>query len=238
MADMLTVGGLEIEFSAAEKWVARYVQDNSGLWSYPAYDSYPGSRSRELAEQDLLATSLLNAHQQPITSYYTLHRLLGELNVRLDALGTARSLETSDPSIVYSLAKLFGVLDEGKTPQVGLTKLSKVLHRKRPHLIPLYDRNIRHVYFEAGHTPRLSFVPGRSWADYAAAWIAAVRHDLLSQREQWHHLASLAREPAISPLRALDILAWGLGASRNRPVELLNARPKVQEIAAPTAPTP
>lgn len=79
-----------------------------------------------------------------------------------------------------------------------------MLHRKRPHLIPLYDKNIKRVYFEAGPYPRLSFVPGRSWEGYAAVWIEAVRNDLRGQAEQWKHLAGLAKEPEISPLRAFD----------------------------------
>jgi Family of unknown function (DUF6308) len=92
MSEILTIGGLKVETSKAEKWMARYVQTNSGRWSYPAYDSYPGTPSRQLGEQDLLATSLLNAHQKPITSYYTLRKLLPELNRRLETLDSADSL--------------------------------------------------------------------------------------------------------------------------------------------------
>ncbi|MDQ1059739.1 hypothetical protein QFZ23_003640 [Arthrobacter globiformis] len=225
MNEMLTVGGLEVEMSAAESWVARYVRTNSGLWSYPAYDSYPGSGTPQLAEQDLLAVALLNAHQKPITSYYTLVGLLPELNTRLTALGTAHSLVDADTDQLKNIAKPFGVLDDRKTPEVGLTKLSKVLHRKRPHLLPLYDRNIKHLDFQVGPTPRLSFVKGRSWEGYGKVWIEAVQQDLQSQRAKWRHLASLATDPAISPLRALDIVAWGLGETRNPPKELIGARP-------------
>lgn len=225
MSEMLGVGGLEVEMSAAESWVARYVQKNSGRWSYPAYDSYPGSGTHQLAEQDLLAVALLNAHQKPITSYYTLVGLLPELNTRLAALSTAHSLMDADTDQLKSIAKLFGVLDDRKTPEVGLTKLSKVLHRKRPHLLPLYDKNIKYLYFQVGPAPRLSFVKGRSWEGYGKVWIDAVQHDLQSQREKWWHLASLAADPAISPLRALDIVAWGLGETRNPPKELNGARP-------------
>jgi len=227
---MLTVGGLEVEMSAAEKWVARYVQQNSGRWSYPAYDSYPGSGTERLAEQDLLAVALLNAHQKPITSYYTLLRLLPELNKRLDTLGNAHSLKDAGASQIKGIAKLFGVLDDGKTPEVGLTKLTKVLHRKRPHLLPLYDKNIKHLYFQVGPTPRLSFKKGRSWEGYATVWIEAVQHDLCNQFDQWNHLASLASNPVLSPLRALDIVGWGLGETRNPPPELASARPTVQRL--------
>lgn len=223
MSEMLTVGGLKVELGKAEKWMARYVQTNSGRWSYPAYDGYPGTPSRQVGEQDLLATSLLNAHQNPITSYYTLRRLMPELNSRLCALGTENSLIGADRKTICAVAKLFGVLDSVETPQVGLTKLSKVLHRKRPGLIPLYDKNIRRVYFQVGTSPRLSLVPGRNWEDFAKVWIEAVQHDLTTQIEQWRHLARLAKDPVIHPLRALDIVAWGLGETRNPPVEFKTA---------------
>ena len=222
MGSILTVGGLEVEFSKAEKWVSRYVERNAGIWSYPAYDSYPGSLSPDVAEQDLLATSLLNAHQKPITSYYTLTKLLPEINERLALLDDKNheTLSNGNEAVARDVAHLFGVLDGGRTPQVGMTKLSKVLHRKRPHLIPLYDKNIKRVYFIAGPKPRLSFQTGRSWEGYAAAWIRAVQHDLHNQIDQWNRLAVLASEPRITPLRALDIVAWGLGEARNPPAEL------------------
>lgn len=223
MGEILTVGGLEVAFSKAEKWVARYVQRNSGIWSYPAYDSYPGSPHHEVAEQDLLATSLLNAHQKPITSYYTLTKLLPEINARLTLLDAKdhKTLNNGSDTTPKDVATLFGVLDNGRTPQIGVTKLSKVLHRKRPHLIPLYDKNIKRVYFIAGNKPRLSFQPGRSWEGYATAWIEAVQYDLHHQIDMWTHLAGLAFEPRITPLRALDIVAWGLGETRNPPIELV-----------------
>jgi hypothetical protein len=101
-----------------------------------------------------------------------------------------------------------------------MTKLSKVLHRKRRQLIPLYDKNIKRVYFIAGVKPRLSFQAGRSWEGYAAAWIRAVQHDLQDQIDKWNGLAAFASEPGITPLRALDIVAWGLGEVRNPPAEL------------------
>lgn len=222
MGNMLTVGGIEVDFSKAEKWVSRYVQRNSGIWSYPAYDSYPGSPSADVAEPDLLATSLLNAHQKPITSYYTLTKLLPEINGRLAKLDAKNyeTLSNGNEATPKDVALLFGVLDSGKTPQVGMTKLSKVLHRKRPQLIPLYDKNIKRVYFIAGAKPRLSFQAVRNWEGYATALIGAVQHDLHDQIDKWNSLAALASEPYITPLRALDIVAWGLGEVRNPPAEL------------------
>lgn len=222
MEEMLVIGGLETQFSKAEKWVSRYVQSNVGVWSYPAYDSYPGSPAQDLAEQDLLATSLLNAHQKPITSYYSLKKLLPELNARLallDSNHAGKSIASAGTDALEAIAHLFGVLDLGKTPQVGLTKLSKVLHRKRPHLIPLYDKNIRRVYFEAGDPPRLQYEPGRNWEGFALAWLHAVKDDHDKQADKWKRLADLAQNPPISPLRALDIVAWGLGETRNPPYE-------------------
>lgn len=141
-------------------------------------------------------------------------RLLLELDTRLDAVGSAHTLKGADADQIKTIARLFGVLDDGKTPEVGLTKLSKVLHRKRAHLIPLNDENIKHLYFQAGPSPHLSFMKGRTWRGYATVRLEAVQLDLRSQAEQWNHIASLASDPLISPLRALDIVGWGLGETR------------------------
>lgn len=221
MVEILKVGGLTIEFDKAHAWVKRYLQNEEG-WAYPAYDSYPGSGTPRLTEVDLLAMVLPHAYQKPVASFYTLHRLLPKLNLLLDDGKLSGPLGQAEPETLAAVARLFSVLDDGKTPHVSLVKLSKVLHRKRPELIPLYDQNLRRVYFDLGMTPRLKRDSGRNWEDYVLAYASAVKEDLHSQADKWDTLASLAPNTPITPLRALDIVGWGLGELRNQPKELRN----------------
>jgi hypothetical protein len=206
------VGGAEAGFAEAREFVRRYVSRREG-WAYPAYDAYPGGPTEALSEQDLLAFVLLNVNQQPIPTYYSLFAHLDELNALLDGAPLrGATLADADAKTIEALAQLIGVLDR-PLPHVGLTKLSKVLHRKRPDLIPLYDRNIRRCYMGPG-SARVPRQKGRSWGDFARVWLPEVQRDLVEQSSLWDELAALATNPGITPLRALDIVGWALGDPR------------------------
>lgn len=211
MAQYLQVGGERIEFDKALAFASRYLTNSGGLWAYPAYDSYPGHPGADVGRADLLAVSLLHAHQKPVATYYSLEALLPVLNARLADPALRGSLADAEQSTVDALARLFGILDDYKTNQVGLTKLSKVLHRKRPELIPLYDENIRVCYMRNGLIPRAK---NRSWKEFSLLLLPAIRHDLVSQMDRWLEIAALASGPAITPLRALDIIGWHLGGQK------------------------
>jgi hypothetical protein len=116
------------------------------------------------------------------------------------------------------LARLCGILDDYKANPVSLTKLSKILHRKRPELIPLYDENIRVCYTRIGMIPHAK---DRSWEDFSKLLLPAIQHDLVRQMDKWREIAALAPNPAISPLRALDIIRWHLGGQSRRMNQLI-----------------
>ena len=113
--------------------------------------------------------------------------------------------------MTWRRSPLFGVLDS-RPAFVGMTTLSKVLSRKRPGLIPVFDVAVRHCYTECDGAP-VPVEKARSWEGYARAWLDAVRDDLVRHHREWEALAALAPEDQmpISPLRALDIVAWRAG---------------------------
>jgi hypothetical protein len=137
--------------------------------------------------------------------------LIPELNARLADPALTGSLAESTQATVDALAHLFGILDDFSPNQVGLTKLSKVLHRKRPELIPLYDKNIRECYMRNGGIPRAK---RRTWKEFSLLLLPAIKHDLVSQMDRWLEIAALASGPAITPLRALDIIGWHIGGQK------------------------
>jgi hypothetical protein len=136
--------------------------------------------------------------------------LLPEINRRLADPRLTGTLNDADDNTLEAIAELYGILDEHPQHQVQLTKLSKVLHRKRPDLLPLYDENIRRCYFEFGDPVRVVPVKRRKDRDRMLVWLPEVRKDLQEGLQTWNDLASLASEPTISPLRSLDILGWRL----------------------------
>jgi hypothetical protein len=109
------------------------------------------------------------------------------------------------------IGRLFSVLDGAGVPGAQGTILTKIVHRKRPAFIPLYDEHVRRVYQDGEGAP-VPWVKGRSWADFMTLFAAAVQVDLEREHEFWEEIASFAPGPSISALRALDIVAWRTGA--------------------------
>lgn len=210
----LRVGGASVAFGEAKVRATEYLVGRPGASAYPAYDGYPGSDADLVAPQDLLAVALLNVSNKPLKVYYGLQGQLELLNERIASPHLKGSLRDASGTTREAIADLFDVLEEKPAENVKLTTLSKVLHRKRPDLLPLFDAKIRYCYTDCPGAP----VPPqkkRSKRDYRLAWLEALQHDLDSQHDQWEELAALAPGPKITPLRALDIIGWELGRRKN-----------------------
>lgn len=218
----LRVGGATMEWNSAVEFVSRYTLNETKTWSYPAYDGFPGHDGPELGKSDLLAATLLNVERKSIVAYYGLESMLSLINDRLShpALSPGKLLcdgnGTAEPDTLDAIARLYGALDEIRPPQVTLVRLSKVLHRKRPGLLPLYDKHIRRCYQFIGDAP-VPPIPKRSYTEFMQTWLPALVHDLHSQFDSWCELAALAPidGPAVTPLRALDMVGWKSGSRRN-----------------------
>ncbi|MCI9872783.1 DUF6308 family protein [Arthrobacter humicola] len=206
----LKVGGATIDFKSALARAKNYLVDSPETSAYPAYDGYPGSDTPEVAQQDLLAIVLLNVSNNPVPVYNGLQALLPRINEKLQDPSLHGDLATAGPETIEGLVNLFGVLEEQPTKYVRLTTLSKVLHRKRPELIPLFDDNIYYCYTKCAGAPVPEEV-GRSRAGYRRAWLSALQADLLAHMQQWQEIALIAPGPKITPVRALDIIGWELG---------------------------
>ena len=190
----LKVGGQAAAFGEAKAWAIEYLVERSGASAYPAYDGYPGSKSDLVAPQDLLAVALLNVSNKPLKVYYGLESQLELINDRLQSPDLKGSLRDASPATLEAIADLFGVLEEKPVENVKLTTLSKVVHRKRPKLLPLFDAKIRYCYTDCAGAP----VPPkkkRSNREYRLAWLETLQRDLESQHEQWEEIAAIAPGP-------------------------------------------
>lgn len=149
----LTVGGLNVPYDLAERWAREYLVENPGRSGYPAYDSYPGSCTDEIGRQDLLAIVLLNVSDKPVPTYYALESLIEPLNALLASPDIKGTLEDASGATLDAVARLFSVLDKDGPKGVLMTKVSKVIARKRPGLIPVFDRFVRHCYTGCANAP-------------------------------------------------------------------------------------
>jgi hypothetical protein len=201
------VGGLFIERKRAIGLAREYLT-GSGVWAYPAYDAYQArSDPNHIEDADLLAPVLLNVSRLTLRAYNGLQQQRSRLQEWLAEIPQGAQLISAEDQDLKPIQMLFGVLDDPGLPDVRGTILAKILHRKRPGFIPLYDERIRRCYQDTERAP----VPprrGRPWGDFFVALAIAMRKDLVDQQDTWAEIVDLATDPPISQLRALDIVAW------------------------------
>lgn len=182
-----------------------YVDIRNG-YSYPAYDRLVTNGGPALVDGDLLAPTLMGVHIDAGR-----FALLREMLPALEAVAELPevSLEEADDDHVMCVAGLFGILDEPRYAGRGVrgTIVSKVLHRKRPDLVPIYDSRIFEAYTAPGVLPRS---PERSWQEFMHALCSQMRADLRGEHDAFEELQAVAEEAgaALTKLRILDILVW------------------------------
>jgi hypothetical protein len=226
MIDDVRVGGRVATLVEARAWVCGYFdrvrnETGSSPFAYPAYHELStGDAPSELTDCDLLAPTLLSAAPS-LAAFYWLRSIRPVLEEALAAIPVDLTLQqaVARNAHPYLLAGLVGVLDDGGRRGVRLTTLMKVLHRKRPLFVPLYDRYVGACYVGRSEAYPLRPNLGRAWRDFIVALAEAMAADLDTQPAAWRRLISLAHETAsspwieaqpVSPLRVLDVVAWNL----------------------------
>ena len=206
------MGGVSIDRDEAFAHARAYLTDGS-RWAYPSYDAYESERAAgPLTDADFLAPVLLNVNQLKIGTYEALKQVRGTLDEVLTRIPVDLDLTEATPEDLQMLGELFTVLDSPGVQGARGTVLSKVLHRKRPRFIPLYDEQVRAVY-QDGRAATVTQRPkgGRTWAEFIVVFATAVQADLGREHIFWQQIAALATGPTITTLRALDIVAWWAG---------------------------
>lgn len=172
-------------------------------YAFPSYDRLVTNGGPTLVDADLLAPALIGTEVDRGR-----FRLLKELLPRLDGVSDLPpvALQDADDAVVDQVADLFSVLDEAPYAGKGVrgTILSKVLHRKRPDLVPLYDSRIFESYTAPGAIERASH---RSWHEFMGLLGRQMRDDLRAEAPAFAELDA-ACDGAVTPLRALDVLVW------------------------------
>ena len=199
----LCAGTLEIEHP--DQVLLDYLDVRNG-YAYPAYDALVTNGSAQLVDGDLLAPTLIGVDID--ASRYS---LLREMLPWLEAVGDLPRvrLQDADDDDIRCVAGVFGILDEPRYAGRGVrgTIVSKVLHRKRPDLVPLYDSRIFQAYTAPGVVPRAT---DRSWQTFMTLLCAQMRSDLQRETDTLAELEALAAEGGtpVTQLRILDILVW------------------------------
>ena len=165
------------------------------VWAYAYFDTLPTGPSNKLGPVDVLAAAALHPGlSRADLEYFVAAR--GRIEHWLDEMADVDLADATDAQITG--LRLLPGLAGGV---VSLSLLTKVLHRKRPGLIPLCDRAILDWY-----RPVTGTRGEKAWP----ALVDALQADTAKP----NNAAVLATAPAaIRPLRALDIAVW-MGTNR------------------------
>ncbi len=220
----LRIGGVEIDprlgLDSARSYLSR--RDRYG---YPAYDSFGSAGGPwRISDADFVAPVLLNAEMNSRT-FYALKAIRPHLERWLVDIPLDARLVEAGPSELERLGDLFSVLDSDDLPvNARGSILAKVMHRKRPAFIPLYDRFVDYCYRGADTAP-ISKDRHRTWKEFLPMLGTAIIADLTNGRAFFEQVAALADGPVITTLRALDIVAWHAGRSHIGPAIWAAASP-------------
>ncbi|QAY64575.1 hypothetical protein ET495_16755 [Xylanimonas allomyrinae] len=194
----------------ALRMVAGYFAEGAQPFSGRRFERFAGGGDREavadvITADDLIATTMLGvtiSGDSAIAILETEREKLSALLADVSKTDTFENLTTEqilDPE--WPATKLYWALRDRSIPDVGETKATKMLARKRPHLVPIID----------------SFVRAQVQDEHGLVW--APLHLWLTDngRENAQWLRSLGDEaglPDISTLRIFDVLAWRSGTGK------------------------
>jgi hypothetical protein len=187
-------------------------------WAWPYYDAVPTSHDDRVGPIDVVCVAALHPGLGKADLTFFRERR-DDVSEWLAALPPDARLWEVDDHLAVHVA---GLAD--RFPEVAISLLSKVLHRKRPHLIPLLDRHVVDWY--------RPITRRRAMAD---AWPAIARAMREEQKDpEWRFVTTMALQPIeqdlqqltgsgngqqLSFLRAVDIAIW-MGSHPRAPSQL------------------
>lgn len=209
----IRIGGVDIDRARARSAAAQYLAAQGHRFGYPAYDAFDaGSGPFRVGDGDQLTPVLLNVPVS-VKTFYSLTDVRGKLDAWLKKVPPDARLIDAGPDELGLLGELFAVLDDGqRRPHLSGAVLAKVMHRKRPAFVPLYDRHVDHCYRGAPGAPITKDVK-RPWRQFMPLLGQAMIHDLRREAGYLAEVVAMATNPVITTLRALDIVAWQAGRS-------------------------
>lgn len=154
----------------------------------------------EFTSDDLVAITMLGVSLKPSAALEVLEHRRDSLNGALKAIPADVHLTSLSADQIGRDWPVRQLLDDlVAIPGIGTTKATKLMARKRPHLVPILDSVVTKV---------LSVKKERYW-EPLHAWLTA------DDRAQAKRLQDLRDESGIgsdiSVLRVFDILAWRTG---------------------------
>ena len=189
--------------------------------SYQLYDSAPVAQDDTLTESDVRVANKFVARMSSAVITGILARRV-DIDAALKRIPARSSLTDAESAIPWdALHALIAAFDD--VPAVGLARITKVLHRKRPALIPILDSVVE------GYLVGIERPPPGSRADRAVALTRTYKREMDLNREALAclRLRLTAHGINLTECRLFDVFAWmysGLYVPLiNRPAREMNA---------------
>ena len=196
--------GREITYKQADAAVMDYVSSTNHA-AFQLYDLTNDGPHNEIRPIDVLSLNALNAFtgSSPMAAMENLWRNKGKVETAVREVSRKPLDDFSEKQLPSEVGRLCEVLDVMLSIELwGHTRVSKLLHRLRPNIAPIWDQFIGKWY--AKH---------KRWPEF----IAAVHTDVLGPNRVL--LRRIEKKHGIPVLRVWDILLWKLG---NEPKRWLN----------------
>lgn len=177
---------------------------------YPYYDGVPSADPNRIDPVDVLATVSVNSFVNDAARVRRVHRgIAAACNPLLESVRVEARLTDADPPIDGVRRLLEAAVS---VPGVLVPVATKILHRKRPTLIPMLDAVIINYYAEAIGQPELR---NRKEDKARAASVGmtvleAFRRDLLAVRDTVGDLVIMLAGHGfdLTDVRVLEVLLW------------------------------
>jgi hypothetical protein len=174
---------------------------------YPMYDGVAVAQDNQLLVTDIALSTMMNSRLGGTTGAL-IYRARGPIESGLSKIPAGLDLLDVVPG--DELPGAAGISEAiagmANVPRVKLSSATKILHKKRPGLIPVLDTVVEAQYFPKWCQP----VPGRGWGDYAVGLIRVFHLDMLSvalELRELEYELEAAGTP-LTPCRILNVLMW------------------------------
>jgi hypothetical protein len=197
-------------------------------YSYRSYDSVAVPADDVLGEEDLRIANRIGARMRAVE----IAGILGHapaMEAALRRIPAEVSLADPEEAIPWdALHELYSAPSD--VSGVGLAKLTKALHKKRPHLIPMLDSVV------AGYLRSVDSIPPGGGLSAATALTRSYKKDLDANRVTLECVQSEleAQGYTLSLCRILDLYTWAYsgGIIPAWAVEAVEAREAAPEVEA------
>jgi hypothetical protein len=184
-----------------------YAQDR--LWryfsdqQYDLYDGVPVAQDDTLTVSDLLVSVALNSQLNTRNKIWHVWKYKGAVEQILPRISSDISLD-SDRIPWPEIHALFEAFCRIKYAKEAVA--TKILHKKRPRLIPIYDQYVwEHFERVVDHT-----LWRRGGAPFLISYMQAFREELITNKAIIADLHTFTHNQgwSITPVRILEVLIW------------------------------